>query len=167
MLNIIHIHNFFLIFSIFQAIGFVCKFFQIVTNIPPIYPCVYIFKNFWLCQVLVVANRLQSAWVQQLQCAGLVAPLHVGSQLSSQRSNLHSLHWKADSQPLDHQRNPGKHFLGKNYTYTCKWACSSNHVFQGSTVLEEMTKLSTEEINQGWFKPMGLCPCYWPCCCCC
>lgn len=51
--------------------------------------------------------------------------------------------------------------FGENI-HTCKWACSSNHVFQGSTVLEDMTKLSAEEINQGWFKPMGLCPCYWP-----
>ena len=62
--------------------------------------------------------------------------------------------------PLEKSREAFFFFF--KYTYTCKWACSSNHVFQGSTALEEMTKLSAKEINQGWFKPMGLCPCYWP-----
>ena len=43
----------------------------------------------------------------QLQCAGLVAPWHVGSY---QGSNPCPLHWKADSQPLGHQGSPSIHF---------------------------------------------------------
>ena len=42
----------------------------------------------------------------QLWHVGLVAPQHVGSQFPDQGLNLHSLHWKADSQLLDHQGRP-------------------------------------------------------------
>ena len=36
----------------------------------------------------------------------LAAGRHMGSHLPYQGSNLHSLHWKAKSQPLDHQGSP-------------------------------------------------------------
>ena len=36
----------------------------------------------------------------------LAAGRHMGSHLPHQGSNLHSLHWKAKSQPLDHQGSP-------------------------------------------------------------
>ena len=39
----------------------------------------------------------------QLQCEGLVALQHVGSQYPDQESNLHPPHWKVDFQPVDHQ----------------------------------------------------------------
>ena len=37
---------------------------------------------------------------------GLVAPWHVGSYFPDQGSNPRSLHWKADSSPLDHRGSP-------------------------------------------------------------
>ena len=64
---------------------------------------------------VIVARRLQSSWALQLQhtsslvvVVGLVAMRHVGTQLPTQGQNLHPLHWKADSQPLDHQGSPPK-----------------------------------------------------------
>ena len=42
---------------------------------------------------------------------GLVALRHVVSYFPDQGSNPHSLHWKADSEPLDHQRSPVFFFI--------------------------------------------------------
>ena len=39
-------------------------------------------------------------------CFGFLVVRHMGSQLSNQGSNPHSLHWKVKSQPLDLHRNP-------------------------------------------------------------
>ena len=49
--------------------------------------------------LVTVAHRLLccGTQTQQLWCAGLVAPQHVGSNFTTQESNLHPLHWKADS----------------------------------------------------------------------
>ena len=47
----------------------------------------------------------------QASFVGLAAPLHVESQFPDQRSNSHSLLWKADSKPLDHQKSPGAQFF--------------------------------------------------------
>lgn len=47
----------------------------------------------------------------QASLVGLAAPLHVESQFPDQRSNSHSLLWKADSKPLDHQKSPGAQFF--------------------------------------------------------
>ena len=49
------------------------------------------------------ARWLQVVWVRQLGLAGLVAPQHMGSQFPDQGLNLCPLHWKMNSQPLDHQ----------------------------------------------------------------
>ena len=48
---------------------------------------------------VVVACGLSSCGLraQQLQCVGLVALWHVGSQFPDQRLNPHPLHWKVDS----------------------------------------------------------------------
>lgn len=56
----------------------------------------------------------------------------------------------------------GSIFWGKNIHIHVSGLVVQIMFFKAQTVLEEMTKLSAEEINQGWFKPMGLCPCYWP-----
>ena len=45
-------------------------------------------------------------WAQQSPGLGLVAPQHVGSQLSYQGLNSCPLNWKTDSQPLDHRGSP-------------------------------------------------------------
>ena len=37
---------------------------------------------------------------------GFSCPQHVGSEIPNQELNLHPLHCKADSQPLDHQGSP-------------------------------------------------------------
>ena len=41
----------------------------------------------------------------------IFAVRHVGSQLPDQGSNLQSLHWKAECQPLDHLESPSKSIL--------------------------------------------------------
>ena len=48
-------------------------------------------------------GRCGTWWLLYLQHSGLVVPQHVGSQFPDQRLNLRPLHWKVDSQPLDHQ----------------------------------------------------------------
>ena len=61
---------------------------------------------------------------QQLRRRGLVALQHVGSQFPDQGSNPNPLHWKVDSQPLDHQGSPS-HLIfmttlcGRHYSYPC------------------------------------------------
>ena len=50
---------------------------------------------------VVVVHGLISCW-----SAGLGAPRHVGSSFPDQGSNPRPLHWKADSEPLDHQEVP-------------------------------------------------------------
>ena len=53
------------------------------------------------CGLSVVGARA-SLVVKRLSCPHW----HVGSYFSHQGSNPHPLHWKADSQCLDHQRSP-------------------------------------------------------------
>ena len=58
-------------------------------------------KNiFWLHLVLVAGCGLPSG------CGGQAAQGHAGPQFPDQGWNLCPLHCKADSQSLDHQRNP-------------------------------------------------------------
>ena len=54
------------------------------------------YLSLWACW-------LQVAWVQQLGLAGLVALQHMGPQFPDQGLNLCPLHWKMNSQPLNHQ----------------------------------------------------------------
>ena len=60
---------------------------------------------FFPCQVFIAMCRLfvASCRLPQLWCTGFVALRHVGFQFPDQESNSSSLHWKADSLPLDHQ----------------------------------------------------------------
>ena len=88
-----------------------------------IYIYIYIFTYLWLHWVLVVALRifqcgewtsLYGCGVQDPKCMGSVVSSTlvqlpskcVGSWFPNWKSNPHPLHWKTDSQPLDHQGGP-------------------------------------------------------------
>ena len=62
----------------------------------------------WLCQVWVTALGLSSCGVQAsvVMALGPSYSVACGILVPHQGSNLQPLHYKADSQPLDHQGNP-------------------------------------------------------------
>ena len=59
-------------------------------------------KNIYLT-ALGLSCLLQT---QLLWCVGLVDLHHVGSCFLDQGWNLHPMHWKVNSSPLDHQGSP-------------------------------------------------------------
>ena len=77
---------------------------------------VYILAALGLCcgaqasLVAVCGLSLVSVRAQYLWCVGLAAPQHTGSQVLNQGSDLSPLHWKADSQLLNHQELVLKYF---------------------------------------------------------
>lgn len=82
----------------------------------------FILFAFWRCWAFVVALGSVGAerGLLSLQHSNLVAPWHVGSWSSDQRSNPHPLYWKTDSLPLDHQGSPpGSVFQKLHVTLTC------------------------------------------------
>ena len=69
-----------------------------------------------------VGSFIAVARIPQLWLSGLLAPRRVGSQFPDLGSNPHPLHYKADSQPLDH---PGKSQVTEVFTEkvdTCSFA---------------------------------------------
>ena len=68
-------------------------------------------------------------------------PRHVGSSFPNQGSNLHLLHWKADSYPLDHQGSPGvaclnratlKEWTGEGNGAPLQYSCLENPMDGGA-----------------------------------
>ena len=71
-------------------------------------------SGMWAQQLWFTGSRAQA---QQLWCTGLTAPA-CGIFLD-QGSNLCSLHWQADPQPLHHQGSPWSDVLRKEYFSAC------------------------------------------------
>ena len=59
---------------------------------------------------LVAEHRLEVHGFQYLGCMGLVAPWHVGSSQTRNGTYVPTLHWQADSQPMNGQWSPKKLF---------------------------------------------------------
>ena len=72
----------------------------------PSYSFIYLTASGLSCSLLGLRCGV---WILHCTACGLVALCLGGSQCPDQGLNLHPLHWKADSWPLDHQWSPYPH----------------------------------------------------------
>ena len=105
---------------------------EIIPPSPSYTPLLGLYFCYFVLTALGIHYSSKSSLVVTLR---LSCPRHVGSQFPDQGSNPCPLHWKADSQPLDHQGNPKNCFLwrrdvldyGQSWTLVYKSQAKSGH----------------------------------------
>ena len=85
---------------------------------------------------------------------GFLAARHVGSELPDQGSNPHPLHWKAKSQPLDHQESPSvpRSLTSWHTLPSCKRHPASSHLVAKLT----LTYISSLNLYISFLKKLSM-----------